>query len=70
MAFIKRVFGIGLNVRTYGEVAGMAKFNFNGIGLGYSYKFNTRNEPLNRRLNNATTEVGLRYRFGYQMDLL
>src|SRR5690606_5819879 len=38
--FIKRVFGIGGNVRSYGEIAGMAQFNFDGFGLGYSYQFN------------------------------
>src|SRR5690606_19001314 len=35
MVFIKGVFGIGANVRSYGEVAGMAQFNFGGFGLGY-----------------------------------
>src|SRR5690606_25604259 len=35
MLFIKGVFGIGANVRTYGEVAGMAQFNFARFGLGY-----------------------------------
>ena len=70
MAFVKRVFGVGLNVRTYGELAGMAQFSFAGLGLGYSYQFNTRNEPLNRHINNTTHEVGIRYRFGDQMDLL
>ena len=70
MAFIKRVFGVGLNVRTYGELAAMAQFNFGGVGIGYSYQFGTRNEPLNRQINNTTHEVGLRYRFGGQTDLL
>jgi len=51
-------------VRSYGEVAGMAQFNFGGFGLGYSYQFNPGNEPLNRRISNTTHEIGLQYRFG------
>ncbi len=68
--FIKEVFGLGVNVRTYGEVAGMAQFNFSGFGLGYSYQFNPGNAPLNRRMNNTTHEIGLSYRFGHVMGLL
>jgi len=64
MFFVKEVFGVGVNVRTYGEVAGMAQFNFGGFGLGYSYQFNPGNQPLNRRINNTTHEIGLNYRFG------
>ncbi|WP_262249499.1 PorP/SprF family type IX secretion system membrane protein [Parapedobacter soli] len=70
MVFVKRVFGVGLNVRSYGEVAGMVQLNFGGLGIGYSYQFNARNEPLNRRINNTTHEVGLRYRFGKSFGLL
>ncbi|MFB2118478.1 PorP/SprF family type IX secretion system membrane protein [Parapedobacter sp. 2B3] len=70
MAFIKQVCGIGLNMRSYGEVAGLAQLNFSGLGIGYSYQFNTRNEPLNRRINNTTHEVGIRYRFGGNTSLL
>lgn len=62
--FIKEVFGIGANVRSYGEVAGMAQFYFSGFGLGYSYQFNPGNEALNRRISNTSHEIGLSYRFG------
>lgn len=68
--FVKRVFGIGLNVRSYGEVAGMAQFNFAGFGLGYSYQFGTRNEALNRSISNNTHEIGLSYRFDGKPVLL
>ncbi len=68
--FVKRVFGIGLNVRSYGELAGMAQFNFAGIGLGYSYQFNPGSEPLNRRISNTTHEIGLSYRFDRALELL
>ena len=62
--FIKQVFGVGANVRSYGEIAGMAQFNFSGFGLGYSYQFNPGNEALNRRISNTSHEIGLSYRFG------
>lgn len=64
MFFVKRVFGIGLNIRSYGDLAGMAQLNFSGFGIGYSYQFNPRNEPLNRSINNSTHEIGVSYRFG------
>ena len=69
MFFVKRVFGVGLNVRSYGSLAGMAQFNFGGVGLGYSYQFGTRNETLNRGISNNTHEIGLSYRFGEQTIL-
>lgn len=68
--FIKETFGIGANVRSYGEVAGMAQFNFSSFGLGYSYQFNPGSQPLNRRMNNTTHEIGLSYRFGGMVGLL
>src|SRR5690606_27390191 len=46
LVFIKEVFGIGGNVRSYGEIAGMAQFNFGAFGLGYSYQFNPGSEAL------------------------
>ncbi|WP_262249669.1 PorP/SprF family type IX secretion system membrane protein [Parapedobacter soli] len=68
--FVKRLFGIGLNARSYGELAGMAQFNFSGFGLGYSYQFNPGNQPLNRRISNTTHEIGLSYRFDRVAQLL
>lgn len=70
MVFAKELFGIGLNVRSYGEVAAMMQLYFGGLGLGYSYQFNPRNEPMNQRIDNATHEIGLRYRFGGIIGLL
>jgi Protein of unknown function (DUF3308). len=70
LVFIKRTFGVGMNVRSYGDLAAMAQFNFAAFGLGYSYQFNPGNEPLNRRINNTTHEIGLSYRFGGVMGLL
>jgi len=70
MFFVKEVFGVGLNARTYGELAGMAQFNFSGFGLGYSYQFNPGSEPLDRRISNTTHEIGISYRFGGVRGLL
>ena len=70
LVFIKRVFGIGANVRSYGELAAMAQFNFAGIGIGYAYQFNPKNEPLNRSINNSTHEIGISYRFGKIASML
>lgn len=70
LVFIKRTFGIGANARSYGEVAGMAQFNFGSFGLGYSYQFNPGDRPLDRRISNTTHEIGLNYRFGGAVGLL
>lgn len=70
LVLAKRAFGLGLNVRSYGEVAGMAQLNLGPLGVGYSYQFNPGSEPLNRRISNTTHELGLRYRFGGQAGLL
>lgn len=70
LVFIKRVFGIGANVRSYGELAAMAQFNSAGIGIGYAYQFNPKNEPLNRSINNSTHEIGISYRFGKVASML
>ena len=64
MFFAKHVFGVGLNIRSYGTLAGMVQLNFGGFGLGYSYQFGTRNEALNRGISNHTHDIGLQYRFG------
>lgn len=70
LVFIKDVFGIGMNLRSYGDIAAMAQVNFGGVGLGYSYQFNPSDEPLNRRIGNNTHEIGINYRFGGVSDLL
>ena len=35
MVFATRLVGLGVNVRSYGEIAGMLQFNIGGLGLGY-----------------------------------
>lgn len=70
MVFANRVFGLGVNVRSYGELAGLLQFNFGGLGLGYGYQFNPKNEAMNQRIENTTHEIGLSYRFGGTRSLL
>lgn len=64
MVFVKRAFGLGVNLRSYGEVGLLSQINFGQMGIGYSYQFNAKNQELNRRIGNSTHEVGLSYRFG------
>lgn len=64
MVFAKQLFGLGVNVRTYGHVAGMAQVNVKQLGIGYSYQFHPNRQPLTRQINNAAHEIGLSYRFG------
>ena len=68
--FVRHLFGIGLNIRSYGDLAGMAQLNIGGLGIGYSYQFNPKNRPLNRTINNSSHEIGLSYRFGSRQVLL
>lgn len=70
MVFATRMFGLGVNVRSYGDIAGMLQLNFGGLGLGYGYQFNPKNEPMNQRIENTTHEIGLSYRFGGNRGLL
>lgn len=64
MVFAGQAVGLGVNVRSHGSMAGLAQVNLRRFGIGYSYQFGTRNEPLNRTISDNTHEVGLSYRFG------
>lgn len=70
MIFARKMVGLGLGVRSQGDLSGMLRFNFSGIGIGYSYQFNPRNQPMNRQITNSTHEVGLSYNFGGKQRLL
>lgn len=70
MFFLQRQFGLGVNVRTTGDLSGMLEFRFGGLGLGYGYQFHPGSAPMNRRIENSTHEIGLSYRFGSQQGLL
>lgn len=70
MVFAKSMFGVGVGVKSEGDLSGMLRFNFSGLGVGYSYQVNPRNQPLNRQINNSTHEIGLSYNFGGKASLL
>ncbi|WP_207531738.1 PorP/SprF family type IX secretion system membrane protein [Desertivirga arenae] len=63
MAFIKDLMGLGLNVRSYGGLAGIAQLDLKSFRLGYSYQFNSSKYGLGQ-INNNTQEFLLSYRFG------
>lgn len=70
LIYVKQVFGVGLNLRTYGDMAGMACINIEGFSIGYGYQFNTRSQVGKRSLENQTHEIGFSYRFGKVSSLL
>lgn len=70
MVFARGTIGLGLGVRSQGDLSGLLRFNFSGLGVGYSYQVNPRNQPLNRQINNSTHEIGLSYAFGGKQRLL
>lgn len=70
MVFAKQIFGLGVGMRNQGDLSGLLRLNFSGLGIGYSYQVNTRNQPLNRQINNSTHEVGLSYVFGGKQSML
>lgn len=70
LVFIKQIVGVGTNIRSYGDIAGLAHINIGKLGFGYSYQFNPGNEPMNRRIGNSTHEIGIGYRFGTALYLL
>ena len=70
MVFADRKVGLGMGMRTEGELSGLLRFHFGGIGLGYSYQLSPGNRPMNRRINNSTHEIGLSYEFSGQQRML
>lgn len=70
MLFADRKVGLGMGVRTHGELSALLRLNFSGFGLGYSYQFSPGNKPLNRRINNSTHEIGLTYEFSGNQRML
>jgi type IX secretion system PorP/SprF family membrane protein len=63
VAFIKEIVGLGVNIRSYGGLSGIAQLNFKSVKLGYSYQFNSSKYGLGQ-INNNTQEFLLSYRFG------
>ena len=64
LVVLKKQFGVGVNVRTEGAMAALAQIQFGSLHLGYSYLFSTGSSAINRRINSASHEIGLGYRFG------
>ncbi len=62
--FLKKTIGLGTNIRTYGDMAGILECHTKWFNLGYSYQFNTSNQPLKRGFDNSTHEIRIGYRFG------
>jgi len=62
--YVEKAFGLGVNVRGNGDLAGMLELRVGHLQVGYSYQFNSSGNPLKRQIDNATHEVGLSYRFG------
>lgn len=70
MIFIKSLVGLGANVRSQGDLAGLLRLNLSGFGIAYSYQINPRNNVLDRRITNSTHEIGLSYNFSGIQRLL
>jgi len=70
MVFAQRTVGLGMGVRSQGDLSGKLHINYAGLGLGYSYQFNPKNQPLSRYINNSSHEVGITYNFGGIQQLL
>lgn len=64
MLYLKKVVGLGANVRTYRDIAGMAQFYIKKLSFGYNYQFNTRKGPLDGSVTSNTHEIMIGYRFG------
>ncbi len=70
MLFADRKVGLGMGVRTQGELSALLRLHISGFGLGYSYQFSPGDKPLNRRINNSTHEIGLSYEFSGKQRML
>ncbi|WP_130858374.1 PorP/SprF family type IX secretion system membrane protein [Olivibacter jilunii] len=64
MIYVQKKAGLGLNARTNSDLSALLEIMVGPLKLGYSYQFNSNDNPLKRRIDNATHEVGLSYRFG------
>lgn len=64
LVYLKKTFGLGVNVRTEGEMAALANLLIKNLNIGLGYQFATSNSPLSRTFNNSTYEFSIAYRFG------
>ena len=66
--YFKNTLGLGANYRTNNEMSGIVSVTSDILKLGYSYQFGTASNNVGGRLNNATHEVTLSYRFGRHLS--
>ena len=64
MVYVQKTAGLGLNARSNRDLSAMIELMIGPLKVGYSYQFNSNDNPLKRRIDNATHEVGVSYRFG------
>ena len=62
--YVQKIAGLGLNARTNRDLSALLEIMIGPLKVGYSYQFNSNDNPLKRRIDNATHEVGISYRFG------
>lgn len=63
MLFLKKTFGLGANIRSYGGVAAMGQLYVDEFNFGYSYQFNNNSGNF-RGLSGNTHEVSIGFRLG------
>jgi len=64
IVYVQKTAGLGLNVRTNSDLSALVEIMVGPLKIGYSYQFNSNDNPLKRRIDNATHEIGISYRFG------
>ncbi|MFC6100211.1 PorP/SprF family type IX secretion system membrane protein [Olivibacter domesticus] len=64
VVYAEKTFGLGINARTNNDLSAMAEIMIGPLKAGYSYQFNSNDNPLKRRIDNATHEIGISYRLG------
>jgi type IX secretion system PorP/SprF family membrane protein len=64
MLLVKKTFGLGADMSTTGDLAGMAAIHTGAVSIGYSYQFYIGNKPMSRTISNQTHELSFTYRLG------
>jgi len=63
MVFFKRLVGLGVDIRSTGNMAGLLQWNQAKFSVGYGYQFTVNQKLANTVIGNATHEIALRYRW-------
>ena len=64
LLFMAKKLGLGMGVQNQGDLSALMQLNFGNFGIGYSYQFSPKSNPLDQRISVNTHEIGLRYRVG------